>query len=179
MDRASEQAFLTAFDDYADTLFRHALYRVSDREKAKDLTQETFVKAWEYVRAGNTVREWKSFLFRVLNNKVIDEYRRKKDQSLDALLEKDTGHASGYGAVDGKSEIEGSIDEALLIEKVRRLLPQLSPEHEAALTLRYIDGLSPGEVAEVLEISENAASVRIHRAVAELKKLCAPFIPTP
>src|SRR3954465_6401952 len=87
MTRPHQKAFLEAFDQYADALFRHACLRLSDRERARDATQDTFIKAWDYLVHGNEVREWKSFLYRVLNNLIIDEYRKTRELSLDALVE--------------------------------------------------------------------------------------------
>jgi RNA polymerase sigma-70 factor, ECF subfamily len=171
MTRAYEEEFLAAFDEYADALFRHACFRLSDREKATDITQETFIKAWEYVRTGNEIQHWKAFLYRVLNNLVIDEYRRKKEQSLDALLEEKSLQANVAIAIGGRTEHEEQLDEELLIKKIHGLISDLPEQQRAVLTLRYIDDFSPKEIAHTLNISENVASVRIHRAVEHLKKL--------
>lgn len=169
---SSEESFLKAFDEYSDTLFRHACFRVSNRERAMDITQDTFIKAWEYIRKGEKVQEWKSFLYRVLNNLIIDEYRRKKEQSLDALMEENPFHANASLAVDSRVTHEEHLDEELLLEKVRTYIPQLSEEHQIVLTLRYVEDLSPKEIARRIGTTENAASVRMHRAIEQLKKLC-------
>jgi RNA polymerase sigma-70 factor (ECF subfamily) len=170
---SSEESFLKAFDEYSDTLFRHASFRISNRERAMDITQDTFIKAWDYVRKGQKVQEWKSFLYRVLNNLIIDEYRRKKEQSLDALIEEDPFHANASLAVDSRVAHEDHLDEELLLDKVRTYIPQLSEEHQVVLTLKYVEDLSPKEIALRIGTTENAASVRVHRAIEQLKKLCA------
>ena len=171
----AERAFLEAFDEYADALFRYASLRLSDRERAKDLTQESFIKAWDYVREGGDVKHWKSFLYRVLHNLIIDEYRRSKTTSLDALLEEDTGSASALLAVDGRATTEEALDDQMLIKRVRELIKELPESQRIPLSLRYVDGLSPQEIAELLDLSENVVSVRIHRAVARLKEWCGPL----
>ena len=81
MKKAEEKAFLEAFESYSDALFRHASFRISDRERAYDLTQDTFLKAWDYLAGGGTVKQYKSFLYRILHNLIIDEYRKKKSSS--------------------------------------------------------------------------------------------------
>lgn len=167
-----EDEFIKAFDEHANVLFRHACFRVSNRERAVDLTQEAFIKAWEYLRNDGEIRHWKSFLYHVLNNLIIDEYRRKKDQSLDALFEEDPVRANSSVAVGSRTEIEERLDEELLIKKIQLLIPQLPEQQRAALTFRYIDGFSPKEIARMLGTSENVVSVRIHRAIERLKKLC-------
>jgi RNA polymerase sigma-70 factor (ECF subfamily) len=168
-----ERAFLEAFDAYADALFRHACLRLSDRERAKDTTQDTFIKAWDYLVGGHEVREWRSFLYRVLNNLIIDEYRRTKELSLDALIEDTAGDTAILTAPEGRREKEESFDIAYAVERIRLLIAELPEPHRGTLILRYVDGLTPREIAAALDISENAAAVRIHRAVARLRALCA------
>ena len=176
MNTPSEQAYLEAFDEFADALFRHAYFRLSERERALDLTQETFIKTWEYIRAGNEIRSWKSFLYRILNNLIIDEYRKKKTESLDALAEVDPVRAEVYVATDSRAEKEDRLDSELLIEKIRTYIPRLSPEEQGAITLRYIDGLTLSEIARLEGTTQNVISVRIHRGIEHLKKLCASFL---
>lgn len=174
MSSSAEEKFVEAFDTYADALFRHAYFRVGNRERATDLAQEAFIKTWDYVREGGEIRSWKSFLYRVLNNLIIDLYRKAKEESLDALLEQDTPTHSHLIAEGSRSETEERFDETLLIEKVRAHIPRLPESYRIPLTLRYVDGFSPKEIASLLGISENVASVRIHRGVAQLRTWCGP-----
>lgn len=174
MDSREEKAFLEAFEAHADALFRHAYFRLSDRERAYDLAQDTFLKAWDYVAGGGTVKQYKSFLYRILHNLIIDEYRKKKSGSLDELLENETAAPSVEALLSEGSvaEIEEAYDTATLIDKVRSHIPELPDDYRVALTLRFIDGLSTGEIADTIGVSENVVSVRIHRGVAKLRALC-------
>lgn len=169
-----EDAFLKAFDEHADALFRHACFRTSSREKALDLTQEAYLKVWDYLRQGKEVTHWKSFLYRVLDNLIIDEYRRIREESLDAYADGQTARVESLLATGSRSEKEEKLDDELQIELIRKHIPMLSEHHRAAITLRYIDGFTPKEIAKLLDLSENAVSVRIHRAVKELRELCVP-----
>lgn len=176
MSVTTEKIFLEAFDAHADALFRHASFRLSNRERAADLTQETFLKAWEYVRSGGEIRSYKSFLYRVLNNLIIDEYRKAKEDSLDKIVDEDPVEATELLAVGSRSEEEGRLHDELLIEKIRVLIPRLPTALREAVTLRYVDDFSPKEIAELLNVSENVVSVRIHRGVVRLRKLCDSFL---
>lgn len=171
---AHEETFIAAFDQHVDELFRHASFRLSDRERARDLVQDTFLKAWDQLEGGAEIRHWRGFLYRVLNNLIIDEYRRTKDASLDALLEEHPGALPDQLSVDGREAAEGRLNDELLIERIRALIPELPEQYRVAVTLRYVDGFSPKEIASLLDISENVASVRVHRAVAKLKEWCLP-----
>ena len=80
-----EEEFLTLYDAYADAIFRHCFFRVYERERARDLVQETFARTWEYAAKGNAVENARAFLYRVANNVIGDEVCEKKETSPDAM----------------------------------------------------------------------------------------------
>src|SRR5512146_1181857 len=83
-----ERQFQDAFERHSDELFRHCAMRISDRERALELTQETFLRAWDYSqKGGKEIREWRPFLDRTLRNLIIDEYRKAKTYSIDEMAE--------------------------------------------------------------------------------------------
>lgn len=162
------QQFKDAFERHSDELFRHCSIRISDRERALELTQETFLRVWEYCQQGKEVREWRPFLYRTLRNLIIDEYRKGKTQSLEAMIEgSETGDIETLMPADEGNTLEAAMERF----DARRALAELSklPDlYREALTLRYIDSLSPKEIAQILGESENVVSVRIHRGLKKL-----------
>lgn len=157
-----EQAFLKLYDESAESLFRHCYFRVSSRETAEELTQESFMRVWNYLAAGNTIEKPKAFLFRVAGNLIVDYYREKKEASLDALAEQ------GY---DPAGDNANSILDYASGQQVLRLLEKLAPQYREILTLRYVNDLSITDIAEIVGQSENVVSVRIHRGIEKLKQL--------
>src|SRR3989344_4442190 len=91
--------FAAVFEKHSDELFRHCHLRLSDRQRALELTQETFLRAWGYVVKGEEVHQWRAFLYRILNNLIVDEYRKHKSQSLDALLENEETQVAVEGVL--------------------------------------------------------------------------------
>lgn len=168
MKVSDEQMFLDAFKAEQDALFRHATFRISDRDKALDLTQDTFMKVWDFIRGGGEVRDMRRFLFRVLNNLIIDEYRRSKSESLDKRLEDNPQFEAAF-AEGSLFEFEEEFDDAELSQKVRIAIQELPEEYRTAVTMRYIDGFSPKEISRMVGLTENAVSVRIHRGIGRLK----------
>lgn len=163
-----EEQFLEAFDKYSDALFRHCYFRLSDRERALELVQDCYMKTWDYVSQGKEVSHFKPFLYKVLNNLIIDEYRRKRPVSLDEILEQEGTSEGDFDELrDGDLASLGDILDA---GRVLTLLEELPEQYREIVTLRYIDGLSPKEISELIEESENVVSVRIHRALAKLRK---------
>jgi len=166
---SQEERFLKAFDEYVDMLFRHAVYRLSDRERAIEIVHDAYTKAWTYIRGGHEVDSFKPFLYKITNNLIIDEYRRKKESSLDTLLEKVGVDEGSFSELHG-----GSIEEitfALDAKEASLLIGELPVVYREVLTFRYIDGLGPKEISELVEESENVVSVRIHRALKVLKEM--------
>lgn len=160
--KATEAAFLDLYDRFADVLFRHTYFRVSDREIARDITQESFARMWEYLLEGKQVDNPKAFLFRIAGNLVIDHYRRKKSSSLEMLQEE------GFDPTG--DDANTLTDEAAAKEALARL-SGLAERDRNALLMRYAENLSVSEIAEVTGESPNAISVRLHRAIKRLRDL--------
>jgi RNA polymerase sigma-70 factor (ECF subfamily) len=166
---SQEDRFLKVFEDYSDALFRHASIRISDREKALDLVHDTYTKVWVYVKNGQKIDSYRPFLYKVLNNLIIDTYRKKTESSLDALLEQD-------GVDEGSfPELSESTTEALAAtidgRQAFTLLATLPDQYKEVLILRFVDELGPREIAALVEESENVVSVRIHRGLQMLRKI--------
>ena len=171
-DTRIEAAYLEAYEAYNDALFRHALFRISNRDRAQDLVQDTFLKTWDYLHGGGEVQQYKAFLYRILNNLIIDEYRKKKSSSLDEILENDTGEMESKLSEGSVRAVEEDFDERETLEKIRARIPELPDTYRDVVTMRYIDGLSPKEIASMMNISENVVSVRLHRGTHKLRELC-------
>jgi RNA polymerase sigma-70 factor (ECF subfamily) len=163
---AMHDRFLQAYDELSDAIFRHCYYRCFDRDKAQELMQECFMRTWERLAAGDDIKNLRAFLYRVATNLVIDSSRRKTSDSLDALTED-----QGFEAVDAGATTR--IEIAAEASRIAQFLDRLDSAHRHVVTLRFIDGLSPKEIAEVLGETENAVSVRIHRGIAKLKEMLA------
>ncbi len=157
-----EQNFLALYDQFANPIFRHCYFRVSSREIAEDLTQETFMRIWNYLREGKIVNNPRAFLYRIAGNLVIDYYRKKKEVSLEALSEEGLNPVGD----DASSIVNYAAGQHML-----SLVAKMEPAYREILILRYVDGLPLSEIAAIVEETENAVSVRIHRAIAKLKKL--------
>ena len=170
---SQEDRFLIAFDEYVDALYRHSAFRLSDRERSIELVHDTFTKVWGYIREGHEIDSYKPFLYKVLNNLIIDEYRRKKEVSLDALLSEEGKSESSFDELK-----EGSIEEvvfALDAKKAADLIPKLPHVYREVITLRYVDGLGPKEISDLIEQTENVVSVRIHRGLKLLREQIEAF----
>lgn len=158
----TEEQFIQAYEDFVDPLFRHGFFKVSDRDIAKDLVQETFTKAWVFIASGKDIQNIKALLYKILNNLIIDYYRKHKTTSLDELEE------SGFDVEDTAARI--SID-TLDGERVMLLIQKLAKEYREVIFMKYVNNLEIDEIAAILEEKENTIAVRVHRGLKKLKEL--------
>lgn len=155
-----EHIFMESFSDYGDAIFRFCMVKVSNVELAEDMTQEVFMRYWQYLRDGKEMTNTRSLLYTIANNMAKDWYKRKKATSLDDELE------SGNEPQDTDVGPETSAAYA----EVLRAIEDLEPGDKEVLLLTHVEGLPPKEIAEVLGESANVISVRINRATKRLKQ---------
>lgn len=163
LEGMDEREFLRCYEEWSDALFRHCYFRVFERERARELVQETFTRAWAYLSAGQRIENMRAFLYRVANNLIIDESRKPRALSLDALHETD-----GFDP-PGKDHLR--IGAGASVREVMKALARVAPEKRELIVLRHVNGFGPKEIAEITGDSENVISVRLHRAVQELRRV--------
>lgn len=166
--------FNTTYQAEADAIFRFCLVRVSDREQALDLVQETFTRLWVTLSSGKEMSNSRAFLFTVAHRLIIDWYRKKKSISLESLANEESGESFDQPDESTLSaNLELGSEGRFLLEKIN----DLNPSYKQAVYLRFVEGMSPPEIGDILGISANAASVRINRGIRELRKITGYDIP--
>jgi RNA polymerase sigma-70 factor (ECF subfamily) len=161
--KTKQEGILTvAHHDYERGMNSYATFKVSNRATGQDLIQDTFLKTWRYLLREGKIDLMKPFLYHILNQLIIDEYRKRKTASLDVLLEK--GFEPSFDnsermidAFDGKT--------ALL------LIKYLPAKYEKIMRMRYVQDLSLKEISLITGQSRNAVAVQAHRGLIKLRKL--------
>jgi RNA polymerase sigma-70 factor (ECF subfamily) len=158
-----QQAILSvAHENYGKKLNSYAFFRVSSRAISEDLVQDTFRKTWAYLVKGGKIDVMKSFLYHVLKDLIIDEYRKRKSSSLDALMEKgfEPGEDNSqrlFNVLDGKRAIF--------------LISRLPEKYQKIMRMRYVQDLSLSEMALITGQSKETLAVQVHRGLEKLKVL--------
>ena len=158
-----EKQFLDAYDQYAEAILRHAHLRVNSRAIAQDLTSETFVKTWQFVAGGGEVKNFKSFLYRVCNNLIIDYYRSKAKTNVS--LEDVAEQSEPIQEAPYKD-----IDTGIAFESIKKHLDSLPHDYKQILIHRYIDELDIVEIKEITGKSITNIYTIIHRGLKMLRK---------
>ena len=155
--------FAKTYDEHSDAIFRYAYFKLSDSEKAKDVVQDTFVKFWEYISADveSELQNVKALLYRIALNTIIDLYRKRKTFSLDTLA--DDGFDPTY-------EPEKDVFERHEAEAVLKVINELGEDDRNIMFMRYIEGLSFDDIAEVVGDRANTIAVKVHRLLKQLRQ---------
>ena len=157
-----KEVLAVAYDDFNKALNSHAFFKINDRSLGEDLVQNTFIKTWSYLIKGGRIKTMKAFLYHILNNLIIDEYRKHKSSSLDVLIE--GGYEPGsddterlFNNFDGKKA-------SLMIEK----LPQI---YQEVMKMRYMNDFSLEEISNITGQTKNTIAVQTCRGLEKLKIL--------
>ncbi len=151
------EALAAIYDHYSPQIYRLAVRVTGDPELAEECVAETFSRLLHALhRGGGPQRHLRAYLFRIAHNWLNDHYRRRPTWSLDP--ERDAPVAA-----DGW-------DAAWKAEALRTALAALPPAQRTVLTLRFFEGLSPREVAEIMGKSVGAVKVLQHRALRALRR---------
>jgi RNA polymerase sigma-70 factor, ECF subfamily len=151
--RAGDQvAFARLFEQYHTPLLNYLHRMVNDRALAEDLTQDTFIKAYNALPRTNPDLAFKAWLYRIATNTAISHLRRGKIVKFLPFL---TDREAPDEAIERSVTRRADIAEALA---------KLPKHYAAVLLLRHYQGLSLAETAAALDITENAAKLRLFRA---------------
>ncbi|REF37080.1 RNA polymerase sigma-70 factor (ECF subfamily) [Thermasporomyces composti] len=159
------EAFGQLYDHYVSTIYRYIYYRVGTHALAEDLTSETFFRA---LRALSSFRwqgrDFGAWLVTIARNLVTDHFKSGRFR-----LEVATGEILDYDlAADGpEDDVLATLTNEELVKAVRKL----KPDQQECLVLRFLNGLSVAETAQVLSKSEGAVKQLQLRAVRNLAKL--------
>ncbi len=161
LDRA---AFAALYDNYVDRVYRHVYYRVPNQSDAEDITQEVFIKAWKainkYKKMGAPFVAW---LLTIAHNLIVDYYKtRKKLVSLD-----EAKASTGSDETSPEAMTEASLNRSY----IRNAILKLKGGKQKVILMRFIDGFSYREIAQVLNKSEGAVRVIQHRALNDLRRM--------
>lgn len=138
-------------NEHYDKIYRYCYLRVSNRETAEDLTQETFLRYLEHPQY-HSIDKTLQLIYTIAGNLCKDEYRRQKTEE----IPEDTASNE-------------NIEESVITDyALSEALKKLSPEDREIILLRYINDVPIGVIANIYSISRFALNRRIKKILAEL-----------
>ena len=154
------EAFRALFERYRDSVYSLCRGFSADDSSASDLAQDVFVQLFRKIGQFRFESRFKTWLYRMTVNLCLNEQRRKKRlQPVAGLLPRLVSREAGPEAAARRGELRDS---------VHRSVRTLDPELQTTVLLRYLEGLSYGEIAETLDCPEGTVASRLNRAHREL-----------
>ena len=165
MDRARQdpEAFGQLYLRYVRSIYNYIFYRTGDPEEAEDLTSQVFLQALQHLsRFQDRGVPFAAWLFRIAHNLVANWHRDRHRRPTVPLSE------NGHEPVSDRVEVvlERQEDRERLLAAMRRL----PPERQQLLILKFVEGMSNAEIAQIMGRSEGAVRVLYHRTLEALRK---------
>jgi RNA polymerase sigma-70 factor, ECF subfamily len=169
---------LSAFEELVER-YRQKAYHIAfdftrDREEAKDLSQEAFLRAYTKLARFDGRSGFYTWFYRILVNMCLDYRRWKKRTAAESYEEK----VEVYG--EASHSPAPSLDEHVMAremsERVGKALDSLPPKQRTVFILKNHRGLSIKEIAELMQAAEGTVKVHLHRAVTALRRSLADFL---
>ncbi len=164
--RVDPEKFFFFYEKYYDRILGYLCRITSDRTLAEDLTSETFLKAqqnlWRFRWQGSTFGGW---LYRIASNEATQHFRRHGtktvvDGDFDELIDPDSGALSQLIAKEDLAIILAEIEKWNVVNKT-------------VFMLRFWQGMTNGEIAKIMRLSEGAVKTKLSRSRQVLKKVLA------
>ena len=153
------------FAAHQDRLLRYLWRAVGERETARDLTQDVFVRISSSATLPPTAEQQRAWVFRIARNLVIDHHRRQQHRQTESL------------AVDSMSDTGVAAADTAAI--VHQALSRLDDDARDVFLMREVSGLSYVEIAEACQLTPDAVRSRLHRTRLDLRaQLSAPIAAT-
>ena len=164
-------AFETLVVEYEKNVYAITQRMTGNAEDAADMTQETFIKAYNSLSSFRGDSKFSVWLYRIATNVCLDFLRsRSRKPTVSLSMEDDDGEEMQLDIADESQSPEMLLERGLTRDAVRRGLNALPPDYKQILLLREIQGLSYEEISDVLTLEVGTVKSRIFRA---RKRLCA------
>ncbi|UII28819.1 sigma-70 family RNA polymerase sigma factor [Fulvivirga maritima] len=169
--REKEKTFEQEFLPHIDSMYNFAYRLTFDEDDAKDLVQDTYLKAYRFIQSFEKGTNAKAWLFRILKNSFINDFRKKSKQPAKVdYQEVETFYNS--------EDVDKSITTDLRIETVQDMigdeisnaLNSLDVDFRTVIILCDLEGFKYDEMAKILDIPIGTVRSRLHRARNLLKE---------
>lgn len=144
---------------------------VKDNDVAEDLTQEVLIKVVKVIDEGRYIDKGRflPWLLRIAHNRVLDYFRAQKQ------VRSVSESSAGFDILGSKNFAEPSIEEQMIseqcAEEIRALVEELPEEQRDVVRMRYYEGLSFKEIAELTGVSINTALGRMRYALINMRQI--------
>ena len=166
-------ALAQVFHDYSDKLYRLAVSLLHDEQQADGVVQNAFLKLIQHIDKFEGRSNISTWLYRVAYNECMHRLKQKHPQ--DNLTDYDEADTLPTCLVDWAQVPEQVLGSQEALTEMENAVQSLSPTLRAVFLLRDVEEFSTSKTASILEISESAVKVRLHRARLALREKLATY----
>jgi len=168
--KENEELFEREFFPHADALYNFAFHLTYNEEDANDLVQDTFLKSYRFIKSYEKGTNAKAWLFKILKNSFINEYRKKSRAPNevdyeDYIAYQDSDEASGIGSLDMRS----NVFQNMMGDEITTAINSIPADFRTVILLCDVEDFSYEEIAKIVDIPIGTVRSRLHRARNMLK----------
>lgn len=169
--QSKDAIFNSEFLPLADGLYTFAFHLTYKEEDAKDLVQETYLKAYRFLDSYEEGTNAKAWLFKILKNAFINEYRKRSKQPIQVDYEEVTSyHDAEDGTPASYVDLRQELFQGMMGDEVTRALNLLPVDFKTVILLCDIEDFSYEEIAKIVDIPIGTVRSRLHRARGMLQE---------
>lgn len=167
LKKKDPEAFAQLYGLYVTPIYRFIYFKVATRQDAEDLTSEVFLKIWQYItETDHRIDNLRALLYRTARNLVIDTYRKKAKRDL-------VQDSEVLNTIEDERQqsLLSNIETGMEMENIELVLRRIKDDYREIIILHYIEELSIGEIAKILDKSKGSVRVALHRALKVAREL--------
>lgn len=168
-------AYRGLVEKYQTRVYNMVYGMVRNREDARDITQESFVKAFNNLKSFRLESSFYTWLYRIAMNLSIDFTRKRKRREISGF-EEDIASRDDDGGIAEVHNVDNprkNLERKQLYDKIMESLDKLPADQKQVILLRELEGLSYKEISDVMGIPEGTVMSRLFYARKKMQKLLA------
>ena len=163
-----EAALGELYDRYAPRVYNYIYRRMGDAHLAEDLTGDVFVRVIQAIQAEHFWHtSFQAWLYRIAHNLVVDYYRQQPP-AVELELEE--------SMLVSEDNLDTTVAKRLSNQRIRAVIHNLTPTQQQVLALRFGEGMTAREAAEIMNKNVGAIEALQHRALAALRRILSKDI---
>lgn len=174
---ARDKVFNEEFLPQIDALYTFAYHLTYSEEDANDLVQEAYLKAYRFIDNYEVGTNAKAWLFRILKNAFINDYRKKKNQPSkvdyeEVIIHHNEEEGSSYSSYD---DLRTEMFDKMMGDEVTTAINALPVDFRTVILLCDVEGFSYEEISKIIDVPIGTVRSRLHRSRKMLKEKLSEY----